>query len=797
MLKKIVLSLIIFILTIKISLSQEIEFESTNIDITENGNIIIAYDSYLKIPSQNIRIKSNKANYNKEKSLIIFTGNVFFEDLEKNLNIKSNEIKYEKIKDLIYTIGKTEINIDGKYKINSTDIFFDRKLGKIFGEKEALIEDNQKNFYILKDKFNLDYISEILKSNRSIILDKNYNKYIFEDLIVNLKNNEIAGNEIKVEFEDSYFGNEKNDPLLKGRSSYSNDDELKVYNTVFSTCNIKNKKCRGWELNTKEFKHDKTKKIFEYKNSWLKMFDYKVFFLPYFNHPDPTIKRKSGFLTPSYSTSQSLGTSFSIPYFKVISGDKDLTFNPRIYADKSFLLQNEYRQALKNSNILNDFSFLVGNEGSKGHFFYNQIGKLDDSLNFELNIQNVKGDNYLKNHRLKESSSLIKDNNLLLSNLDLNLKLSDASLSTSFKIFEDLSRNYNDRYQYVFPDFNFLKNINLPRKYNGNFTFNSYGYNKNYDTNVIESEITNDFLYSSNQLFNSKGIVSNYNLLLKNSSTYAENSTNFDEDTNYSLFGAFKLDASLPLKKDINDNHTHYLKPLLSIRYSPNGNNDISTKDILLNYDNVFNLNRIGTSNQVEGGDALSLGLEFKRTDNYGFNILDFKVANVLKSRENIKLPSKSKLNKTRSDIFGNINYNYNEDTKLSYFFSYDRDLEYSNLEQINFEYGLNNFLTNFTYYTEDNDIGKKENIKNNSIFSFDDENKLIFEITKDLKDDFTQYYDLIYEYQTDCISINLNYNKSFFRDGNLKPNKSLSFLIKIIPFTELGVPNVGKLINN
>ena len=68
--------------------------------------------------------------------------------------------------------------------------------------------------------------------------------------------------------------------------------------------------------------------------------------------------------------------------------------------------------------------------------------------------------------------------------------------------------------------------------------------------------------------------------------------------------------------------------------------------------------------------------------------------------------------------------------------------------------------------------------------------------ISKDLKDDFTQYYDLIYEYKTDCISINFNYNKSFYRDGNLEPNKSLSFLIKIIPFTELGVPNIGKLIN-
>ena len=71
----------------------------------------------------------------------------------------------------------------------------------------------------------------------------------------------------------------------------------------------------------------------------------------------------------------------------------------------------------------------------------------------------------------------------------------------------------------------------------------------------------------------------------------------------------------------------------------------------------------------------------------------------------------------------------------------------------------------------------------------------LSFEITKDLKEDFTQYYDLIYTYKTDCISINLNYNKSFYRDGNLEPNKSLSFLIKIIPFTELGVPNVDRLI--
>ena len=776
--------------------SEEIQFENSEMKIIDNGNIILGYESKVSIPSKKIVIVSRKAEYNKKEKIITFYDDVVFEDKENNIIIKGDKLNYNENKDLIFSESDTKINLEKKYKIDSNNVYFNRALNKIFSKKETLIEDDKKNFYILKNSFNFDINDEIIKSKKSIILDNNFNKYIFEDLIIYLKNNEIVGKEIKVEFEDSYFGDFNNDPLLKGRGAYSNDKELKVYKAVFSTCSIQGKKCRGWELNTDEFNHNKKEKIFEYKNSWLKLFDYKVFFLPFFNHPDPTVKRKSGFLTPSYSTSESLGTSVNVPYFKTFGVDKDITFNPRIYADKSFLLQNEYRQALKNSNILSDFSFLIGEAGSNGHFFYNQIGELNGGVNFEINLQDVKGDNYLKNYKLSETSSLIKDENLLLSNLNLNWSFSDATLNTSFKVFEDLSRNYHDRYQYIFPDFNFMKNISIPENYQGSFSYNSYGYNKNYNTNVTESEMTNDFLFSSNEFINSQGIMTKYDLLLKNSNTYANNSTNFEENTNYNLFGTMKLDTSLPLKKDF-ENYTNFLKPVLSLRYSPNGNNDISSKNIILNYDNVFNLNRIGSSNQVEGGDSLSLGLEFNRVDKDGVNKIDFKVANVLKSENNIKLPSKSKLNKTRSDIFGDINYKVNKNLDVGYLFSYDRDLEYSNLDQINLKYEINNFLTNFSYYAEDNDFKAKESIKNNSTILLNDENKISFEITKDLKEDFTQYYDLIYAYETDCISINLNYNKSFFRDGNIKPNESLSFLIKIIPFTELGVPNIGKLIKN
>ena len=773
--------------------AEEIQIESSNMNIINDGKTVLANNAKILIPSENLQIDSNKLVYDKENRIITFIDNVNLDDKSNNIVLKSNLVKYKESTEIIYSEGKTKINIENKYNIVSENVNFDRTLKRIFADSETLIEDNQNNFYILKKGFVLDLISENLKAKKSVIIDNNSNKYIFENLFINLKKNEIAGKELKVEFEKSYFGNKNNDPTLKGRSSYLNEDELKVYKAVFSTCNIENKKCRGWEVNSDEFKHDKVNQIFEYKNSWLKLFDYKILFTPYFNHPDPSVKRKSGFLTPSYSSSESLGFSLNVPYFKVLSNDKDITFNPKYYADKSFLLQNEYRQALKNSSIISDFSFLFGEAGTKGHLFYNQIGKLKDNLNFEINLQSVEGDNYLKNHKLADASSLIEDDSVLISNLDLNWDFGISKLSTSLKIFEDLSKNYSDRYQYVFPDFSFSRNIKLPESYRGKFTFNSYGYNKFYDTNVSEAVITNDFLFESNEFISKNGVATNYNVFLKNPTSYAENSTNFKDNEDYNLYGTIKLDTSLPMQKKV-DLYTHYLKPVVSLRYSPNGNNDISSKDILLNYDNVFSLDRIGTSNQVEGGEALSLGLEFKRNLN-GSDIFDFKIANVLKLKENLKLPTKSKLNKTRSDIFGSIKYNINDNLNLGYDFSYDRDLKYSNLEGLLTEFKLNNIYTDFYYYTTDNDLGRNETIKNNTIINLNNESSIKFSTTKDLIENFTEFYNYIYTYETDCISLNLNYNKSYYQDGNLKNEESLSFLIKIIPFTELGVNNLGSFI--
>ena len=163
----------------------------------------------------------------------------------------------------------------------------------------------------------------------------------------------------------------------------------KITKGVFTTCK-RNDDCPPWQLSAKEIKHDKSKKIIYYKDAWLKLYDKPIFYFPKFFHPDPTVKRQSGFLMPSFKDSSSLGGSFNVPYYHVISNNKDLTLKPRFYSNEKMLLQSEYRQVNKKSNHIFDFSFTAEkNETTKNHFFSKTSKKLDFN-NFDESNLNLK-----------------------------------------------------------------------------------------------------------------------------------------------------------------------------------------------------------------------------------------------------------------------------------------------------------------------------------------------------------------------------------------------------------------------
>ena len=104
---------------------------------------------------------------------------------------------------------------------------------------------------------------------------------------------------------------------------------------------------------------------------------------------------------------------------------------------------------------------------------------------------------------------------MLSSHFRINKELDkNTNISSTVRLYEDLSKEDSDKYQYIFPDFNFKKNIVLNENYNGQFNFLSSGFQKVYDTNIHETQINNDFNFKSYDFFSSNGLVTDYSLSL-------------------------------------------------------------------------------------------------------------------------------------------------------------------------------------------------------------------------------------------------------------------------------------------
>ena len=654
---------------------------------------------------------------------------------------------------------------------------------EIYSSKKSKIEDRLGNIFELESfKFNIN--EKLLKAKNITLFDTKNNKYNLKNSLVNLNTNEIVGSDISIDFDNSLFGNKKNEPRLKGRSLISNENESIIYKGSFTTCKKNKGKCPPWTILAGEVKHKKVEKVIEYRNAWLKIYDKRVVYFPYFKHPDPTVDRQSGFLAPRFINSSNFGTSFQIPYFSVISESKDLTIKPRIFFDNNIILQTEYRQANKKSDLIADLSIIKKDSSTKSHFFSNFKGSLD-KIGFEINLQKVSNDKYLKINKIK--SPLINNFSTLHSFLNLKKSNEDYSLEASFEVYEDLSKNKSDRFEYVYPSFVYNKDLNSLSE---NLKFTSTGFQKKYNTNIHEASIINDIKYLSKPIFSANGLKNNYTILFRNVNTNSENSSTFKKDNDHKLLSTILFETKYPLKKS-DDRYMDYLTPILSARYSPNKTKNIKDSDKRLEYNSIFSLDRIG-NDLVEGGLSLSLGLEYSKKDIENNDLFNLGLATVLRNKEDKSLPTKSTLGQKTSDIVGNLKFIPSKFFDFEYEFSLDNNLNETNYNLAKTNLRINNFVTSFEFLQEDNMIGDKSYLSNKTTFSFDESNSLSFKTNRNLDKDISEYYTLIYEYKNDCLTAAIEYDQQYYADSDLKPEKNIFFSIKIIPFGKINTPNIN-----
>ena len=767
---------------IKINAEEGIYYKKKEI-IKISKNVIV--DDKLR----NIITKGDEVIYDRNKNTVKISKNVIIDDKLNSIKINAKEIFYNKKHEIISSKGKAFANIKNQYKIESTDLFHNRKQMKIYSDKKTVMEDNLGNIFELGG-FNFDIKKELLNAKKIVLFDNKNNKYFMENSLIDLKINEIVGKEIHIDFDNSLFGNKENEPRLKGKSIAANSQESTIYKGAFTTCKKNKDKCPPWSIYAEEVTHKKNEKIIEYKHAWLKIYDKPVAYFPYFFHPDPTVKRQSGFLMPKLINSNNFGTSIQIPYYNVISENKDLTFTPKIFFKNNIILQTEYRQANKNSDVIFDFGIKREKSDTETHFFSNFNRNLENR-NLEINIEKVSNDNYLKINKI--TSPLINNTSTLNSFVNFDSFGESYNFNTSIEVYEDMSKINSDRFEYIYPSFKYEKNLKTNHQFDGGkLDFSSEGFQKKYNTNVYEASLVNDLNYTSKLSISPKGFQNNYRFLLRNVNSTSNNSTIYKEDENYKILSTIILDSRYPLIRNT-EKFNDYLTPIFSLRYSPNATKNYVDLDTRLNFNNVFTIDRIGKNDMVEGGASITAGIEYSKKDKEDNDYINLRIANVIRNEKNYDLPTKSTLGNKRSDVIGNLNFNPSNFFNLEYEFSLENDLTRSNYNFLKTDFKINNFVTSFDFLEEDNFIGNKSYLTNKSTLNLNENKSVSFETSKNLDKNITEYYNLIYEYKNDCLTASIEYNKEYYSDNDLKPEENLFFSIKIIPFGEINIPNINQ----
>ena len=767
----------------------------------QKNNELIFTEGNSKAIDENNTILASNFKYNKNKNILSAEGKVEFTDKDKDAKIYSKKATYLREKDIIFTEGNSSAEIKKKYLFESKDVIYNKKKQKISSDNKSTIIDYNENKYSVNSfTYNID--NEILKAKEvnliSKINDGKQDNYYFSEAFFNLKENSFISKNTKIKIHKDIFGNIVQDPRLYGSSSSGNENITVINKGIFTSCKL-NDKCPPWSIQSEKITHDKVKKDLIYKNAVLKVYDVPVLYFPKFFHPDPTVKRRTGFLQPQFNRSQTLGSSIFIPYFKTLGSDKDNTFKPTIFEDK-VILQNEFRKVTKNSNLIADFALTNGYKSSAdnekkniNHLFvaYEKnlnLSKFKES-NLDLQIQRVNNDTYLKvfQNNLFSSPVIPKDKNLMITKLNYNFDHEDYSLSTSFAAYEKLGVKHSDRYQYILPTYDFTKSLDL-ENIDGSVSFYSTGSNNLKDTNNLRSSVINDIEYKSRNYFTDYGFKNNFNLYLKNLNSVGKNDPTYKSSPRIEGMGLFEISSSLPLIKEF-DLTKEILTPKISFRINP-GNNmkNKSTEKKTITAANIFEINRLALNDTFESGKSLTLGLDYKfdvkgdatKKDKF----LDFKIATVLRDKIEHDIPTSSTINQKSSNLFGSIKSTLIENVNLGYDFSLKDDLSTFESHSIDSEIYVNNFITEFNYTEQRNEIGSNHILSNKTTYKVDDNNSFAFSTRRNKEISLTEYYDFSYEYKNDCLIAGIKYNKTFYQDNDLKPEENLFLTISLIPLT-------------
>ena len=103
-----------------------------------------------------------------------------------------------------------------------------------------------------------------------------------------------------------------------------------------------------WQVKAARILHDEAEQMIYFEDVRLEFFGWPIAYLPYMWTPDPTVKRKTGFLQPAFVSGSKFGFGIQAPFFWVLAPDYDVTLTPMPTTKQGLMMIGEWRQRLIN-----------------------------------------------------------------------------------------------------------------------------------------------------------------------------------------------------------------------------------------------------------------------------------------------------------------------------------------------------------------------------------------------------------------------------------------------------------------
>ena len=245
--------------------AEEFNFDTTELQVTENGNLIKGIDGGIITTKNNeIIITADTFIYNKSTTLLEAEGNVKLVDRIKDIIIESNKIFYLKNKEEIYTIGKSKAIRGTGIQIDANQYFRYNKFTSLIEAKgDVILDDKIKDITIYTDEIfylqNEEKISTLGETNIDVenkykIKGRDLTLLRDEMILSSIKKATITDNNSNI-YKLDQFQYSINEEILKGknidftRKEKANKEDWYYFETGFF--NLKENKFLGKDVSIK------------------------------------------------------------------------------------------------------------------------------------------------------------------------------------------------------------------------------------------------------------------------------------------------------------------------------------------------------------------------------------------------------------------------------------------------------------------------------------------------------------------------------------------------------------------